>query len=76
MDYNNLEDLLDAVRQEYGEVVEFLDLTIDGEDERFKDNQEPEEQETLDEFIQEQAEKPAAEARKGLFKRVKGFFRL
>jgi|28_taG_2_1085356.scaffolds.fasta_scaffold01462_4 hypothetical protein len=37
-DYNNLDDLLDQIQQDYGEVVGYLELDFDAEDERFLDN--------------------------------------
>ncbi len=39
-DYNNYDDLISVVSDDYGDVVQFLNLTIDAEDERFQDNQE------------------------------------
>jgi hypothetical protein len=44
-DYNNYDDLISAIDQEYGSVVQYLNLTIDAEDERFQDFQEIEEEE-------------------------------
>jgi len=37
-DYNNYEDLISAVQDEYGTVVQYLQLTIDEADERFIEN--------------------------------------
>ncbi len=37
-DYNNLDDLLDQIRQDYGAVADYLELDFDAEDENFKDN--------------------------------------
>tara|TARA_R110002012_G_scaffold224423_1_gene396406 strand:+ start:355 stop:543 length:189 start_codon:yes stop_codon:yes gene_type:complete len=39
-DYNNYDDLISVVSDDYGNVVQFLNLTIDAEDERFQDNKE------------------------------------
>jgi hypothetical protein len=43
-DYNNLDDLLDQISQDYGEVVAYLELDFDAEDERFLDNALPAEE--------------------------------
>ena len=37
-DFNNFEDLMDQISQDYGEVVAYLDLDFDAEDDRFLDN--------------------------------------
>ena len=37
-DYNNYDDLISAVQDDYGTVVQYLQLTIDEEDERFIEN--------------------------------------
>ena len=39
-DYNNYDDLISVVSDDYGNVVQFLNHTIDAEDERFQDNKE------------------------------------
>ncbi len=39
-DYNNYDDLISVISDDYGSVVQYLNLTIDAEDERFQDNQE------------------------------------
>lgn len=45
-DYNNYEDLISAIEQQYGRSInELPDLSFDAEDERFQDNQEIEEEE-------------------------------
>ena len=36
-DYNNYDDLISAVQDDYGSVVQYLQLTIDEEDPRFID---------------------------------------
>ena len=37
-DYNNYDDLISAVQDDYGTVVQYLQLTIDEEDPRFIEN--------------------------------------
>ena len=38
-DFNNFEDLMDQIQQDYGEVVYSLELDFDAEDDRFLDNE-------------------------------------
>ena len=80
-DYNNYDDLISAIDQEYGSVVQYLNLTIDEEDKNFQDYEEEieEEEEELDDNssndreITTSAIATSNDITSGISKAVKGF---
>jgi|TARA_R110002012_G_scaffold320635_1_gene544820 hypothetical protein len=79
-DYNNYDDLISAIEQEYGSVVQYLNLTIDEEDKNFQDNQEiEEEEEEIDDNSSNDREittsdiSSSNETTSGISKAVRGF---